>query len=146
SGSRKDYDMLNISQITETVDSLEEHYKNRKVEFTHQMNAKYAFQSMAPDSSAATDEPIERQEATPGSMISCKKILDDEILRNIDRGERPRVIQNALRIARSNKSYYTNAAQEYLWREKLIARHLLEWQKKFSVSFSCFVLFFIGAP
>src|SRR5690606_27288075 len=51
-----------------------------------------------------------------------------------------------LRIARSNKAYYDNTETEYLWRNKLIARHLLEWHKKFSISFSCIVLFFIGAP
>ncbi|MDZ7846163.1 MAG: LptF/LptG family permease [Owenweeksia sp.] len=49
-------------------------------------------------------------------------------------------------MARSNKAYYQNTKREYEWREKMIVRHLLEWQKKFSVSFACLVMFFIGAP
>jgi lipopolysaccharide export system permease protein len=31
-------------------------------------------------------------------------------------------------------------------RKKTIARHEIEWHRKFTLSFACFILFFIGAP
>jgi lipopolysaccharide export system permease protein len=131
SGERKDYDMLNVKQLDEAVDSLHNAFLERKEEFSGQMSSKYTFTTVL-DKTA--DDPK-------------YKHLSDTLLVNIANGaDRDRIIQNALRIARSNKAYFENTKQEFLWRNKLIARHLLEWQKKFSVSFSCIVLFFIGAP
>ncbi len=134
-GARKDYDMLNVVQIDEAVDSLKTNFDERRAEFRTQMSDKYSFETLVPERRDEEDSTV-----TPTSA------LKEDILANIKTTDRQKVVQNALRIARSNKAYYTNAAAEYLWRDKLIARHLLEWQKKFSVSFSCIVLFFIGAP
>lgn len=142
-GARKDYDMLNVNQLDEAVDSLYRSFDERKTEFQEQMVDKYSFETAVIDSGEVTDaetEVISDSAITPTSAVKA------DILANIDPIDRQKVIQNALRIARSNKAYFTNAGAEYLWRDKLIARHLLEWQKKFSVSFSCIVLFFIGAP
>ena len=137
-GARKDYDMLNVRQLDDAVDSLHQSFDERRVEFEEQMTGKYSFQTamMNADSVVSEEEP---QKVTTAA-------IKPDILANIDPIDRQKVIQNSLRIARSNKAYYTNAAAEYLWRDKVIARHLLEWQKKLSVSFSCIVLFFIGAP
>lgn len=132
SGSRKDYDMLNVVQLRDAVDSLSDNFDRRKKEFKTQMLGKYSFNTL--------DEPGEVDTARVMAALS------DTMLLNIKEVDQFRVIQNAQRIARSNKSYYDNTSLEFNWREKLIARHWLEWQKKFSVSFSVLVLFFIGAP
>ncbi len=131
SGSRKDYDMLNVVQLVETADSLKENFAERRSEFTKQMRGKYAFHLAKP---IAAD------------TAAIVESMNDTILLNIDPVERRRVMSNALRIARSNKTYFDNTTIEFNWRDKLIARHRLEWHKKFSVSFSVIVLFFIGAP
>lgn len=129
SGNRKDYDMLNVFQLIVAVDSLNQVYADRRLEFLDGLKEKYAF-------------PLYNDSA----LENYGSELDSDILANLEEDEQYRVIQNALRIARSNKTYFHNLNREYEWREKLITRHLLEWQKKFSVSFSIFVLFFIGAP
>lgn len=129
-GERKDYDMLNVFQLNSAVDSLHNTFSERKEEFTDQMIAKYTYHTV--------------QDKEPHDTTFNR--LQNDLLNNVDEADRDRVIQNALRIARSNKAYYNNTKQEYLWRQKLIARHNLEWQKKFSISFSCIALFFIGAP
>ena len=129
SGNRKDYDMLNVNQLTVAVDSLNQVYADRRADFLVGIKEKYAF-SLYNDS----------------TLTNYDSELNSELLSNIDEHEHQRIIQNALRIARSNKTYLKNLKREYDWREKLITRHLLEWQKKFSISFSCIVLFFIGAP
>src|SRR5690606_35755829 len=115
------------------IDSLELNLKERREGFIEQMRDKYAFQAYNNDS---LGNKADKQ----------TKVFDDNIIENIAPIERQRVVQNALRIARSNKAYFFNSAREFLWKSKTIARHKLEWQKKFSISLSCLVLFFIGAP
>lgn len=147
SGSRKDFDMLNIIQLESTTDSLRKVLAWRRSEFEESMIEKYSFleNSTENSDSTSTTPAAVAQNMHQGDTIS-PDVLEDDILSNIQPIERTRVIQNALRIARSNKAYYDNTKTEYIWRHKLIARHLLEWHKKFSISFSCIVLFFIGAP
>lgn len=129
SGERKDYDMLNITQLVSAVDSLTKKFEERRKEFNAQMVSKYSFTTVK------------------DSTKQVSRKLGDTIIANINNAsDRDRIIKNALRIARSNKAYFDNTEQEYLWRKKLLARHWLEWQKKFSISFSCIALFFIGAP
>lgn len=148
SGSRKDFDMLNIIQLESTTDSLRDVLARRRNEFEESMIEKYSFIEYTPE------QQLDSTNSAVASVVKNQRkddnispdVLDDDILSNIKPIERARVIQNALRIARSNKAYYDNTKTEYLWRNKLIARHLLEWHKKFSISFSCIVLFFIGAP
>lgn len=132
-GSRKDFDMLNVVQLDAATDSLRASFDDRKAEFNGQMQDKYSF----------TVTHQLRDTLKQQNQVSK---MDNYILANIDPDEHPRIVQNALRIARSNASYFENSGLEYTWREKIIARHILEWHKKFSISFSCLVLFFIGAP
>lgn len=141
SGSRKDFDMLNIIQLEITTDSLKDFLAQRKVDFVQSMSEKYSFAQALPNDSneAAVVHNSPKDQISPD-------VLNEDLLTNIAPIDRSRVIQNALRIARSNKAYYENSEREFEWRHKFIARHLLEWHKKFSISFSCIVLFFIGAP
>lgn len=132
-GSRKDFDMLNVIQLDEATDSLREGFSQRKKEFNEQMADKYSFTVSGKLRDSVKEEKVLAK-------------MNNYLLENIDQAEHPRIVQNALRIARSNASYYENSGLEYVWREKIIARHILEWHKKFSISFSCLVLFFIGAP
>ena len=72
--------------------------------------------------------------------------MSPHLLENFAPEMRSRILQNSLRIARGNRAYFTNASAQYNWRKMMIARHVLEWQKKFSISFAVIVLFFVGAP
>ena len=65
---------------------------------------------------------------------------------NFEERMRSRILQNSMRIANSNRAYYSNANAMQTWRKTIITRHVLEWQKKYSVSFAVIVLFFVGAP
>ncbi len=145
-GGNKDYDMLNVRQLDKAVDSLYLSYAERKTDFTRQMVSKYTFTGVGTQLSKADSlrKPVTKEEVL--KKVQDFSQMEDTILLNIETPTRPQVVQNALRIARSNKAYFENTHQEYVWREKVIARHLLEQQKKFSVSFTCLVLFFIGAP
>ncbi len=124
---RKDFDMLNVNQLNLTVDSLKTVKSNRKKEFEKQMRSRYNFAQL-------------------DTMPLASVEISSNILSNFKENTQPRIVQNAMRIARSSKAYFTNASKEYAWRDIVITRHILEWWKKFSVSFSVLVLFFVGAP
>ncbi|MBI5218652.1 MAG: LptF/LptG family permease [Bacteroidia bacterium] len=49
-------------------------------------------------------------------------------------------------LARAARSYISNTKEELDFRIKNIRKHEIEWHRKFTLSFACFVLFFIGAP
>lgn len=151
SGS-KGFDMLNINQIDDAVDSLESTFAERVDQFTDQMESKYTFMALEKElDSLETPVNYEELALKKEAVLSNGKTesyaaLNDTLLKNLDPPSRSQVVQNALRIARSNKAYFENTKQEFSWREKHIVRYEIEWQKKFSLSFTCLVLFFIGAP
>ena len=60
--------------------------------------------------------------------------------------QRYRATQNALNLAQTNRDYMRQIGSELEWRNQHLARHYLEWHKKFSVAMACVLLFFIGAP
>jgi len=52
----------------------------------------------------------------------------------------------ATNIARSVQTTISVQKEDMDLRQKTIARHEIEWHRKFTLSFACLILFFIGAP
>ncbi|QKG80569.1 LptF/LptG family permease [Tenuifilum thalassicum] len=81
---------------------------------------------------------------------STKKVkikLDvDSLYNTLKPEEKIRAIERAIDNARSTKSYISSSKDEFYYKQKYIARHKIEWNRKFTLSFACFVFFFIGAP
>ncbi|MFM7218479.1 MAG: LptF/LptG family permease, partial [Bacteroidota bacterium] len=57
-----------------------------------------------------------------------------------------RLYNAALYAARGIKGSLDDAAQDLEIKEKVLARHEIEWHRKFTLSFACLILFFVGAP
>ncbi|MEY4594562.1 MAG: hypothetical protein RIQ47_972 [Bacteroidota bacterium] len=55
-------------------------------------------------------------------------------------------VTSALYAAKGIKGVATDAAQDIQFKRKSLARHEIEWHRKFTLSFACLILFFIGAP
>lgn len=151
---RKEFDMLNVRQLDEAVDSLNDRLVELQTSFAQQMVDKYAYEDLYKDRSGEGNIQIE---AEPSDLISQDTLavidtashlaaMDTHLLDNFEGPMQTRILQNSMRIARGNRAYYTNASAQYNWRKLVITRHVLEWQKKFSVSFAVIVLFFVGAP
>ncbi len=56
------------------------------------------------------------------------------------------VLYEALSNARDAKSYIKNNNVNLSSYQRKIARYKIEWYRKFTLSFACFIFFFIGAP
>jgi len=74
------------------------------------------------------------------------KINVDSLYKTLSVSQQQNAVQRALDYARSSKSYISSTKDEFFQKQKLIARHKIEWNRKFTLSFACFVFFFIGAP
>ena len=46
----------------------------------------------------------------------------------------------------TNKAYVENANRDINYNETLVAKHLVEWHRKWSLAIACFIMFLIGAP
>jgi len=140
---RKEFDMLNVRQLDEAVDSLNGTLEGLQDQFAKQMVDKYAYRDLKSDEEIEPPAGAVKYEVDTAAQMAE---MQEEILQNFDGGMRTRILQNSMRIARGNRAYFTNASAQYNWRKLVITRHVLEWQKKFSVSFAVIVLFFVGAP
>lgn len=60
--------------------------------------------------------------------------------------ERKSSLEYALSFARAAQSSVDDSKKTFNYRQDRIRRHQIEWHRKFSLSFACFVFFFIGAP
>lgn len=130
---QKSFNMMNVVQLSESVDSMGISLRARQIQMEQTLMNKYRVDEAKAgfDLDHTAGIPLE-----PGSDLLVR--LPDAMRR--------RAIDNATRLARSQKAYVSQLAEEYDWRRKVIARFELERHKKFSLSFAVLVLFFIGAP
>lgn len=127
------YQVLNLSQLGKTRDSLSNAFKDQ---------AKVFSRNLLQNSLMRNHNWIDRREG----VIPTYKLNADSIYNTYNKVQQQEVIERALDYARSSKSYITSTKEEFFYKKKYIARHRVEWNRKFTLAFACFVFFFIGAP
>lgn len=135
SGDSSFYDpkMLSLRQLNKAIDSLtnvDSFYmvKSEREVAPYLPFTKYADTGwIKPDSGAA-----------PVKAASFSALIPDSI--------RLRVMDAASTQLSSIKGNMAVLANDYQERYKQLLRHEIEWHKKFTLSFACFVMFLIGAP
>ena len=70
----------------------------------------------------------------------------DSLFQTFDPEERQRAISNALQYARDVKQRVQDDVHYYEGQELSVRKCQIEWYRKFTLSFACFIFFFIGAP
>lgn len=128
---KNNYSMLNIAQLKYTIDSLGLQYKKRKEAFSNNFT-KHHQQYATIDSSAFSETSAE------DSLVFA--------LNGLSKNDKLRVIERALNKARAIKSNIEWHISDYEGKREWLAKHMVAWHKKFTLSFACLVLFFIGAP
>lgn len=125
----KDFDMMNINQLIEGVDSMYTVFNERRNEMVGIYQNRFNF----------------KRALSSGDTVDIS-VIKPQVIENLPQAFKMRTVQNALRTARSYKSNLEELSGEYNWRYKVIARHYIVWHRKFAVSIACIILFFIGAP
>jgi lipopolysaccharide export system permease protein len=132
--------MLNISQLTYYIDSLNKKYNERvtnqyiefhdtKIYFDKTHLPVFAVQE---DSSDTLKRP---DKFDAKAMFDSLKIM-----------EKRTVIAKAIENLKDGNSYMAQNNESLHYEVKAIKRYEVEWNKKLTMSFACLVFFFIGAP
>lgn len=129
---RNHYQMLNLEQLSHATDSLKKEYNQKIDNFNRASLLGYSFLNQA------------------DTLVSAKKEVTVKdhllVLNGMTKAEKKQVLEKALnntRNARNNAEFEKNELND---RITLIRKHEVEWHLKFTLSFACLILFFIGAP
>ncbi len=125
----QDFEMLNIQQLVEAEDSIKVCKEKRMDDLT-------AFMARA---------LYLRRDSNEVNMDTVKSTKD--YLNALNFSDRSRILELAVKHARNTKRFVEKNVVEHLENQDyLINRYRIEWHRKFTLSFACIILFFIGAP
>ncbi len=131
---KDNFQMLNLKQLDEGIDTMHKEIKLHKIRIK--------------------DQIIRNIQASPSSLdSSIVKVFKDTIkfkynnfISNFKKEEQLKIYETASNIARSNSSYLVSSQTELELYADSVNRYRIEWNKKFTLSFACIILFFVGAP
>ncbi len=124
------YLMLDLKQLKISIDSLSDNLRKQKDKFSSDYLKNHKLY-------LKTDTTI---------IVDTLKPLKSDFLSNFDKATQQKIAEyavNSAQIAKNSSKYHKNIFRT--GNEKII-KHWVVWHKKFTLSFACFVLFFIGAP
>lgn len=131
------YQMLNLKQLEVTIDSLRTDRDTRYKNFSRNLLANYYFKKL--------NNQLFLNDSLP-PQLEKKVVSPDSVFMAMSPDERDKVIEFSKEYARSAQSYITNSRSEFFSYNKTVAKHEIEWHRKFTLSFACIILFFVGAP
>lgn len=129
--------MLDVSQLSGTIDSLKRKSEKRKQDFPVQLKRSYYSKSLIFLEGAKTTQPSSNQEVAKVTGDYFTKLSNQEKLT---------IIEAASNIARSAKAFVDSSKADMEAEIESRVRYEIEWHRKFTLSIACIVLFFIGAP
>ncbi len=131
---RDNEEMMNISQLNSGIDTLKMDFEEKKRNFGKNLLLTTYFKR-------------------ENKIDSIDNVLDtiysydiDSVYNSLTVKEKKSVLGMAKNFASSAQLYISTTVGEYEFRERTILKYNIEWHRKFSLSFACLVLFFIGAP
>jgi lipopolysaccharide export system permease protein len=130
---KSSFHALDLTQLKYTRDSLQ-----KEIDFRNSINRTNLLKS------TLFQNPLT---LTRDSLAIVSHVLyADSLMNTLVPVVKESVYQRALENARSAKYSVSNMSSDLTSRSKHMVRHSIEWHRKFSLSFACFVFFFIGAP
>lgn len=124
---RDNYQMLNLKQLTTASDSIELRIRDNHRNLYRQMVSAINVDTM--------NKPADLSVPFHG-----------EFIQNFRKNKQAELIAAAIFSARNLKSMSEDSFYDYDQKSRSLAKHQIEWQRKFTLSFACLILFFIGAP
>ncbi len=129
---KDNYQMLNLSQLSHEKDTLVMKYVERQAQaYDYYLKSFHYFNTI--DSSK-----YDKKKDTVK--------LKDVFITNFTKGEQKKFVEIALNSARSVSQQTEYIEKELDVKREVIARYNIEWNRKFTLSIACLILFFIGAP
>lgn len=122
--------MLNVNELTYTLDSLHKSRETEIVSFSENINQRIGIQRI------------------PASIttIAKTKVLPKDLLSIYKNQQKLEVINFAFSNVESTMYSIENTNNDLINKQKNINGHLLAFYDKFVIAYACFLMFFIGAP
>jgi lipopolysaccharide export system permease protein len=120
---KNSYEMMTINQLDSTIDSLE-------VQYDSTLNR-------------LSRSSLDQYHLNKPAVVSAEGA---SLAADMSDNDRTSALQIAQEITRRNKDGLSARQDELDARQKFLARHKIEWHRKFYLAIVCVVLFFIGAP
>ena len=132
--------MLNISQLTFYIDSLNKKYNERLTnQFKEFNNTKIYYERYYLPSYAVHEDKSD-------TLKKLKEFDRIALFDSLTIMEKRTVLAKAIENLKDGNSYLALKNESLHAEVKIIKRFEVEWNKKLTMSFACFVFFFIGAP
>jgi len=144
---RHNYQMLNLKQLQNAIDSLSKLYVEREVNYLEMLGVNYYFryENKVPRNADSLIKKTTKISKPDVSKLPVKSNLDS-FYSSLSHTEKMKVLEYASDYAEKTQAHITTSNEELFDREKWINKHKIAWHTKFSLSFACFIFFFIGAP
>ncbi len=133
------YKMKNLKQLKTDEDSLF-NQKRKKIQGLKRQTMSFVFSRIRYAYRKKNDENLR--------VIDSMLIKEDadSIFNMLPRDQKIMVMEQAIRRVRENKQIIDNQSRRIENDDKRIIRYQMERHRKFTLSFACFIFFFIGAP
>ncbi len=128
---RNHYQMLNLEQLEHSVDSLKKQVTDKQESYHRSSMMAFPYLNKADTSIQKSSVKVDDR------LVALSLLSKSEKIQALDKA------LNNSRNALNSEEYESN---DYNERMVLIRKHEVEWHLKFTLSFACLVLFFIGAP
>jgi lipopolysaccharide export system permease protein len=132
--------MLNISQLTFYIDSLNMRHNERIINQFNEFNKTKIY---------TQTNAFKRNAYRVGISDTVKKISrfeTREVFDSLPASDKSAVLARAISSLKDGTSYLSERNETIHWEIKAIKRYEVEWNRKLTMSFACLVFFFIGAP
>ncbi|HXB39622.1 MAG TPA: LptF/LptG family permease [Bacteroidia bacterium] len=127
-----DASMLNIGQLHSYRDSSEKYRKDSYHQTYQQFINQYFFQKSLVQN--------KKNEKDTASFLLSKYLVAQTAQK------KKLIYESAANMIKSAASYMESKSNEEEEQKAATAKYAIEWHKKFTVSFACLILFFVGAP
>lgn len=138
---RDNYKMMNVSQLRNQTDSMSytiSRLKNTSKKEIFEIN--YIRSKNVPESLEGAS-PKRRLD----TLIS-KEIYHSSLFESLNIEQKKRSVRHAQYSARRANDFFYLNTEDIIRQKRNLARYEIELQRKFTLSFACFIFFFIGAP
>ncbi|MDY0315919.1 MAG: LptF/LptG family permease, partial [Bacteroidales bacterium] len=144
---KNSFDMLNNKQLIVTIDSLKESLNKRKNDIYFNISEYSLFKGKHTWLNMNEDElEIANTEVDELSITDLKNIHVDSIFNDLNLAQKNKVLDFGLNYASSTKLYVELTKDELDGYKRYIARHRIEWHRKYVLAIACVLFYLIGAP
>ncbi len=132
---RRNANMMKNSELELAVDSVGRQITKRKNQLTFDLHRNFYFRV---DSTLNYD--------TITAFHSEKLNEQTALLTNFPIAEQKQIVHHAIDLAKNTKNYIHGAASVLNNQKKIKRKYEVEWHRRYTLAYACFLLFFIGAP